>query len=147
MMTQQRHAIQRHSINAWQGKKCYFSMPKPEMKMSLQLFRQHIMQKNFLPQQHLCLPIMCCCTIIYTIKNCVNWNKFSIWITDAHTLLELVKWLYFRKFYTKTKLFLPPLVLLCLNHSQHYMHCVSMYQHWVKPKIVWWKVSQYSRNP
>ena len=35
IMMQQRHAIQRHSINAWQGKKCYFSVPEPEMKMFL----------------------------------------------------------------------------------------------------------------
>ena len=43
---QQRHAIQRHSVNAWQGKKCYFSVPEPEMKMSLQLLR-HKAEKRF----------------------------------------------------------------------------------------------------
>ena len=41
-MTQQKHAIQRHSVNAWQGKNCYFSMREPEMKTSLQLFRHKV---------------------------------------------------------------------------------------------------------
>ena len=72
---QQRHAIQRHSINAWQGKKCYFSMPEPEMRMSLHVLGYYIRQRSVLPPQHLLLPIMCYCTVIYTKKaNCTGTN-------------------------------------------------------------------------
>ena len=63
-----------HSINVWQGKKCYFSMPEPEIRMSLQFFGHYIRQRSVLPPQHLLLPIMCY-TVIYTKKaNCIGTN-------------------------------------------------------------------------
>ena len=95
--------------------------------MSLQLFRHYIRQRSFLPQQHLFLPIMCCCTIIYTNKPIVLEQIFSIYITDLLTLLELVNGWLFRMFYTKTKLFLPPLVLLSLNHFNTIICTVCKY--------------------
>ena len=53
-------------------------MPELEMKMNLQLFRQYSGQRSFLSQQHLFLPIICCCTIIYRNKPIVLEQIFYL---------------------------------------------------------------------
>ena len=79
IMTQQRHAIQIHSINAWKIRRYYFSVPEHEIKKSLQFFRYYERQGSFLPfYQYLFLPMMSCNTIIYTNKLVVQEQIFHL---------------------------------------------------------------------